>query len=175
MLAALMAMALMPIIQLQVLRAGFYRPSIIAGVGIVFALAILVTANRGLNSSFEHTTREELAISGQVVRQTDPNQLAYWGQGAAYGIPKGFDLSDDCAISPRALADCTASSLVRYAIISDQDKKYLQLRYGVRPEEFARAVDILTSEKGFEVVYRSDQMMILKKRDAPPISLRWPS
>lgn len=174
MLAALMAMALLPMIQLQ-LPVRLRPLSGVAGVAILFSLAILVTANRGLNVSFEHTTREELAISSQVVRQVDPDQLAYWGQGAAYGIPKGFDLSDDCVVSARALANCTASTAVRYAIISDQDKNYLRYRSGVLPEAFANAVDILTSEKGFEVVYRSEQMLILKKRDAPPITLRWPA
>lgn len=174
MLAALMSMALLPVIQLQ-LPERIRMLSGVAGFAIVFALGVLVTTNRGLNVSFEHTTREELAISSQVVRQVNPDQLAYWGQGAAYGIPKGFDLSDDCVVSARALANCTASPAVRYAIISDQDKKYLQYRSGVRPEAFASAVDILTSEKGFEVVYRSEQMMVLKKRDAAAVTLRWPS
>ncbi|MEE6169094.1 MULTISPECIES: hypothetical protein [unclassified Mycolicibacterium] len=174
MLAALMAMALLPLLQLR-LPERFRLLSGVAGVATVFTLAVLVITNRGLNVSFEHTTREELAVSSQVVRQVDPDQLAYWGQGASYGIPKGFDLSDDCVVSARTLADCTASSAVRYAIISDQDKKYLQYRSGVRPETFATAVDILTSEKGFEVVYHSEQVMVLKKRDAPAVTLRWPS
>lgn len=163
-LAALVALPLLGVVERQW----------IAGVATAvafFTLAVWVTTDRGLNTSFEHTTPEEVAVSRALLDHVDADRLAYWGQGAMYGLSKSFELSPTCLDSSAALAECASPSYVDYVVDSDQDEKYLQYQSGVDPGMIRQAMDILLSDKGFEMMYDGRDIRVLKRDGAPTIDL----
>jgi hypothetical protein len=140
---------------------------------VLFTFGVLVVTNRGLNTAFEQTAPETFAISNQLVDQVaDAEQVAYWGQGLAFTLPRGFELKPACQETAEALADCTAAAAsISYLVDTKQDEKYLEYKYGMTPAEIARAVDLLLTEKDFVLVYEGPKVRVLKRKDAPAVGL----
>ena len=171
-LAPLAAALLVPL--LRGAAAGLRQRSF--GIGatalVFFGLGVWVVTDRGLNTSFEHTTKEEVAVSRELLSHADAGQLAYWGQGAMFGLSKPFELTPDCLTGSEALAGCAAKPNVNYVVDSDQDEKYLLYQSGVAPETIRAAVDILVSDKGFEMMYDGPDIKVYKRVEAPAFDLR---
>jgi len=144
--------------------------AVAAGVVLVFT-ALLVTANRGLNISFERTTPHELAIGTELVDRIGDAGLGYWGQGALYGVPRKFELKDSCFESPEHLADCTALPEVQYFSNTQQDENFVRLSAGVSRDTTQRALQLLQTEKGYQKIYDSGGVVVLKRSDVPDIHL----
>jgi hypothetical protein len=173
-LCALAALALSPLLRPSVSGSRWRWPASAALTVIFLGLGVLVVTNRGLNASFERSTREEMAIANQVAQQIDTDQLGYWGQGSLYGIPKGFELKPRCVDSGRHIANCTALPGIKYVVVTRQDEQYLKYRYGVSEPIMQDALKVFTTELGFEVVYQSDQVTVMKRVGTPPLTVRWP-
>ncbi|WP_445169172.1 hypothetical protein ACTXG7_07505 [Mycolicibacterium sp. Dal123E01] len=104
--------------------------------------ALLVTANRGLNISFERTKPHELAIATELVGKIGDHGLGYWGQGGVYGVPRTFELADSCFGSAEELATCTAQPEVEYFANTEQDENFIRLSVGLSPQTMQRALAI---------------------------------
>jgi len=170
-LASLAAIVLRALLRPPSANSRMRWPAAILTVGLFFTLTVWVTTNRGLNTSFEHSTREEVEISDQVRQQVGDAPIAYWGQGGLNGIVYRFDLDANCLRSAEALADCTARPEILYFTETNQDDTYLEYRMGVDVKTIRDAVDILVSEKGFEMAYRGDHIRVLRRNDAPRLTL----
>jgi hypothetical protein len=133
--------------------------------------ALLVVTNRGLNIAFEQTPRATYEIAVQIQDQTEDTKVGYWGQGLAFTVPLVFDPPEECFVDARTLADCTADSDISYLVNTKPDEKYLQYRYGFTPADVRQLVDILVTEKRFEVVYDDDGVRVLRRNDAPTLHI----
>ncbi|NVN52737.1 hypothetical protein [Mycolicibacterium hippocampi] len=138
---------------------------------VFFTLAVVLTTNRGLNTSFEQTPPETLSISKQIQQLADPTDIAYWGQGSAFNVPLVFDVEDSCYATPTELADCTVAKNPAYLVDTAADEMYMQFRYGLSAPEIDELVTILTTEKGYAVMYDGDDVTVLRRGDAPVLSL----
>lgn len=147
------------------------RTPVVLGCAAVFALAVLLTTNRGLNTSFEQTPRETLTVSTQMQQLTDPGRLAYWGQGLTFNMPRLFDIDDDCYANPQLLADCTVEQDIDYIVETQSDAKYMEYRFGLGAPQIDELIEILTTEKGFAVMYEGDSVQVLRRGDAPALEL----
>ncbi|WP_431239164.1 hypothetical protein ACQ86B_05280 [Mycolicibacterium aichiense] len=170
-LSPLVALCLLPLMRPRTDRLVVRRLTAVAAGCVLLLTGLLVTANRGLNISFERTTPHELAIGNELIAKIGDAGLGYWGQGALYGVPRTFDLEDTCFSSAEALADCTARPEVEYFSDSAQDENFIRLSAGVSGATLRRAVQILETEKGYQVVYDSGGVLVLKRPEAPAISL----
>jgi hypothetical protein len=141
---------------------------------VFFTFGVLVVTNRGLNTAFEQTAPETFSISNQLLDQVaDADQVAYWGQGLAFTLTRGFVLKPACQNTAETLADCTAAAAsISYLVDTKQDETYLEYTYGMKPAEIARAVDLLLTDKGFVLAYEGPEVRVLKRKDAPAVSLR---
>jgi hypothetical protein len=93
------------------------------------------------------------------------------GQGLSYVLPGGADLEDQCFVSASALADCTAQTDAAYVVLTDQDLKYVEYKYGFHPDDIRQTIHILNADKGFRMMYNGDQVMVLKRIEAPTVRL----
>lgn len=148
------------------------RTPLILTFSAFFALAVVLTTNRGLNTAFELTSPETLAVSTEMQRLTEPAEIGYWGQGLAFNVPRVFDVDDSCYASPQLLADCTVEQEMSYLVDTKADEKYMQYRFGLSVHQIDELIDILTTEKGFEIMYQGDQVRVLRRGDAPALDLR---
>ncbi|WP_144418215.1 hypothetical protein [Mycobacterium sp. EPa45] len=138
---------------------------------VLFATALLVTANRGLNISFERTTPHELAIGTELVDKIGDAGLGYWGQGALYGVPRKFELKTSCFETAEHLADCTAQPEVQYFSNTQQDENFVRYSAGVSREITHRALELLQTEKGYQKIYDSGGVLVLKRPEVRDVRL----
>lgn len=170
-LAPLAALVVLPLFDGSAGEIGRWARGVSA-VLVFFALGVWVVTDRGLNVSFEHTTPEELAVSKRLVDQVDSTQIAFWGQGAIFGIGKTFQLDPICLTgSAEALAQCTVKANLPYLVVSDQDVKFLQYRSAIQPDVTEKAVAILVSQRGFKMIYEGSDIRVFKQNDAPSVDL----
>lgn len=171
-LAPLAAMAVAPFLRRAVhSRLEWLGPTVITAL-VFFGLSVLVTTNRGLNTSFEQSPHEVLSVTDQLKAQVDTTRLTAWGQGLSYVLPGGVDLEDQCFVSPSALAECTAKTDAVYVVLTDQDFKYVEYKYGFHPNDIRQTIELLNSAKGFQTMYNGDQVMVLKRISAPVLRVK---
>ena len=167
-LAPLAATVVAPVL----MRAG--RRSVVAvlaAFGVFLMLAGVVVTNRGLNTGFEQTSPETLAVTKQMQQLTDGNRVAYWGQGLAFHVPRSLSIDDTCYATAEELADCTVEQNIDYIVVTSADEKYLQYRFGLSEPEIGRLLSILTTDKGFAVMYDGNDVEVLRRDDAPALRL----
>ena len=170
-LSPLAALSVLPLLHPRTTRKMLRRLTAATAWCVLFALALLVTANRGLNISFERTTPHEVTIAGELVSRIHNAGLGYWGQGALYGVPRTFELEDRCFVSAEDLADCTAQPAVEYFSNTEQDENFIHYSLGVSRATAEKAIELLRTEKGYQTVYDSGGIVVLKRPDAPAIQL----
>ncbi|EHB58563.1 putative serine/threonine protein kinase [Mycolicibacterium rhodesiae JS60] len=170
-LSPLAAMCVLPLLRPRARSAGVRRLMAVAAGCVLLVTALLVTANRGLNISFERTKPHELAIASELVAKIHDAGLGYWGQGALYGVPRNFELADSCFESAEELATCTAQPDVEYFSNTEQDENFVRLSMGATPAMTRRALELLRTEKGYQTVYDSGGVLVLKRPSAPNIKL----
>lgn len=170
-LSPLAALCVLPLLRPRTTRPLLRRVTAVAAGVVLLFTALLVTANRGLNISFERTAPHELAIASELVAKIHDGGLGYWGQGALYGVPRNFELDDSCFGSAEELADCTAQPDVEYFADTEQDENFVRLSMGATREMTRRAIELLRTEKGYQTVYDSGGVLVLKRPGAPMIQL----
>ncbi|WP_319431199.1 hypothetical protein [Mycobacterium sp. RTGN5] len=170
-LSPLAALAILPLLRPRTDRTVVRRMTAVAAGCVLSLTALLVTANRGLNISFERTLPHELAIASELVGKIHDAGLGYWGQGALYGVPRQFELADSCFGSAEELATCTAQPDVDYFSNTEQDENFIRLSMGASRDTTQRALELLRTEKGFQTVYDSGGVVVLKRPSAPMIHL----
>ncbi|KAA0104665.1 hypothetical protein [Mycolicibacterium sp. P1-5] len=170
-LSPLAALSILPLLRPRTGRTVARRVSAVAAGVVLLLTALLVTANRGLNISFERTTPHELAIGTELVAEIGDAGLGYWGQGALYGVPRKFELKTSCFESAEHLADCTAQPEVQYFSNTQQDENFVRYSAGVSRETMQRALQLLQSEKGYQKIYDSGGVLVLKRPEVHDIPL----
>ncbi|TGD86839.1 hypothetical protein BayCH28_16540 [Mycolicibacterium sp. CH28] len=167
----LAALAVLPLLRPRGTGAAVRRTTAVGAGAILLILALLVTANRGLNISFERTRPDELAIANELVHEIRNAGLGYWGQGALYGVPRTFQLDDPCFASAKTLADCTAQPEVEYFADTTQDENFIRYTLGVSHATAQKAIELLRTEKGYETVFDSNGIVVLRRPTAPDVKL----
>jgi hypothetical protein len=170
-LSALAALCVAPLLRPRTGRNMLRRLTAVTAWCVLFLLGLMVTANRGLNVSFERTTPDEVTIAGELVSRIHNSGLGYWGQGALYGVPRTFELEDRCFVSAEELAACTAQPEVEYFSNTEQDENFIHYSLGVSRATAQKAIELLRSEKGYQTVYDSGGIVVLRRPDAPVIQL----
>lgn len=168
-LSPLAALCVLPLVRPRIGRSVLRRLTGALAGGVFLLTALMVTANRGLNISFEATTPHELAIAGELVSKIHDAGLGYWGQGALYGVPRTFELDNKCFASAEDLATCTAQPEVEYFSNTEQDENFIRYSLGVSRETANEALEILRTQKGYETVYDSGGILVLKRPGMPMI------
>ena len=166
-LSPLVALCIVPLLRPRSARPIVRRVSVVAAGCVLLGTALLVTANRGLNISFERTKPNELAIATELVGKIGDHGLGYWGQGGLYGVPRTFELADSCFASAEELATCTAQPEVDYFANTEQDENFIRLSVGLSQATMQRALELLQTEKGFQAIYDSGGVLVLKRPSAP--------
>ena len=72
------------------------------------------------------------------------------------------------------MADCTALPGIKYVVVTRADEQYLKYRYGVSDAIMHDALKVFATELGFEVVYQSDRVTVMKQVGTPPLTVKWP-
>ena len=170
-LASLAAIALKPLFSLGITtQLGRWLGTVLMS-SLLLIFAAWGLTNRGLNTSFEYTPPDVVVISDQLVHQVDSATIAYWGQGTLISLPRAYDIGPDCIRAKRDLAECTASRGVSYVIVTSQDEKFLHYRFNVNHDAVDQALGRLISYQGFEMLYQSEHVKVLKRTNAPHVRL----
>ena len=69
------------------------------------------------------------------------------------------------------MAECTAAEDIDYLLVSEEDEKLLQYRYGISPDEVARQLALMVQRDGFVSAYDDGEVHVLKRLGAPDIDL----
>lgn len=170
-LSPLAALSVLPLLRPRTARKMLRGLTAATAWCVLFLLAVMVTANRGLNISFERTTPHEVAIASELVSRIQNSGLGYWGQGALYGVPRTFELEDRCFVSAQELADCTAQPAVEYFSNTQQDENFIHYSLGVSRATAEKAITLLRTQKGYLTVYDSGGIVVLRRPGAPAIQL----
>jgi hypothetical protein len=170
-LATLGAIALRPLFSLgTTTQLGRWLGTLLMS-SLLLILASWGLTNRGLNTSFEYTPSDVAVISDQLVDQASSAGVGYWGQGSLIliAVPKAYDIAPDCIRAKQDLAECTASKDVSYLIVTSQDEKFLRYRFNVDYDAIEQALGRLISYHGFEMLYQSEHVKVLKRINAPHV------
>ncbi|MBR7192515.1 MULTISPECIES: hypothetical protein [Gordonia] len=143
----------------------------IGAVALTLVVAVLGVSNRALNTSFEYSRPATVRVSDELVAQAPSSAIAYWGQGSTIGLPRAYDIGASCIAEQRELAECTAAEDIDYLLVSEEDEKLLQYRYGISPDEVARQLALMVQRDGFVSAYDDGEVHVLKRLGAPDIDL----
>ncbi|MGW0035576.1 hypothetical protein [Gordonia sp. NPDC003376] len=158
-------------------RRGIRRPTpwsraaglVLICLGIV-ALGILETTNRGLNTAFEASTRDEVVVSGEFIASVEPESHVMSIGHAPHTIgtrrvldPTGprfsYVDSNECLEN---VGDCATERAPDYLYITNQGLKMSALQYGADIDRAQAQIDALVDSGAYEVITRTDSVEILR-------------
>ncbi|WLP90940.1 hypothetical protein [Gordonia sp. NB41Y] len=150
------------------------RWSRIAGLVLIWlgvvALGCLETTNRGLNTAFEASTRDEVVLSMDFIQSVEPETRVMSIGHAPHTIaprrvldPTGprfsYIDSNECLEN---LGECVAERSPDYVYITNQGMKMSALQYGADTDRAQAQIDGLVASGAYEVITRTDSIEILR-------------
>jgi hypothetical protein len=155
-----------------------FRRSVVA-VGATTALVVMglvLTANRGLNTSFEYTLKDQERLGSQLLeRVPSESTVMAWGPSPTVVGPRLFTEVEVSRVdSLDCLADlsgCTFDRYPDYLFTSSQTRSALVLQYGYSAETIDHEVEKLLQSGDFVLMYKAGSTTILRNVDAPAIEL----
>ncbi len=156
--------------------AGGWVP-VVAGALALVALGALLTTNRGLNTSFEASTREQVVVSDEFVAEVPAGSTVMAWSYAPHtnGVRRTLDSrgpkfsfidSDECM---RNLTDCALERSPSYLYTTSQGTGMLRLQYGLSPEYLDAQVDELVASGRYVPMVDGDSITILRRFDSAAI------
>jgi hypothetical protein len=156
--------------------AGRWTP-VVAGTLALVVLGALLTTNRGLNTAFEASTREQVEVSDGFVAGVPPNSTVMaWSYAPHTNStrrildPRGPKFSfidgEECM---EALAECALDRRPSYLYTTSQGTGMLRLQYGQSEEYLDSQVTELVESGIYVPMVDGDSITILRRFDSPAI------
>ncbi|MGV9670999.1 hypothetical protein ACWDPV_10430 [Gordonia sp. NPDC003504] len=137
---------------------------------LVMILALLETTNRGLNTAFEATARDEVTVTDEFIASVPPDatvmSFSYAPQSTGvrrildpHGPRFSFIDSFPCLDN---VAQCARERWPDYIYVTNQGLKMLELQYGQSPDALRDAIDGLIRTGEYRLVVRTENVEILR-------------
>jgi hypothetical protein len=155
----------------------FSRSAVAVGAtAVLIVLGLVLTANRGLNTSFEYTLKEQERLGSELLERVpvDSTVMA-WGPSPTVVGPRLFTEVEVSRVdSLDCLADlsgCTFDRYPDYLFTSTQTRSALVLQFGYSAQTIDQEMEKILQSGEFVVMYKAGSTTILRNVDAPAIEL----
>lgn len=149
----------------------------VCAAAILLIFGLIETTNRGLNTAFEASTNQEVAVTDEFMENVpDDAEIMSWSYAphtvglrrtAERNGPKlGFIDTYPCL---DALAQCAVDRAPDFVYITDQGKGMLQLQYGLPQSVLDREITKMIDSGDFVVMVDEPSVLILRRSDVPAI------
>lgn len=152
--------------------------SVLVGATVVLLmLSLVLTANRGLNTSFEYTRKSQEQIGSRLLERapTDSTIMA-WGPSPTVVGPRLFTEVEITRVGSLACLDdlftCTVEENPDYLFTSDQTRAALRYQYGFPGSRLDEQLRRVVDSGEFEIMYDGNGIIVLKRPDMPTIEVR---
>lgn len=163
-------------------RAGSPSPRWVPAVAMTLALVALgalLTTNRGLNTAFEASTREQVTVTDEFINAVPPNStIMSWSYAPhSNGVRRTLDpqgpkvMFVDSFPCLNDLAECALDRNPSYLYVTSQGTGMIQLQYGMSPEYLAEQLDRVLASGRYEPLLERESITILRRTDTPVIEL----
>lgn len=169
--------AVLRLAQRTVPPAGARTAAQAVGVLVVLVISLLLVADRGLNTSFEYTTREQDRLGAQFLQRAPTGtSIMAWGTGPTLVSPRLFTevkVSDVSTLACVAdLVACTTSRDPDYVYATDQSRALLRYQYGFGENTVSDQLERLVESRRYRPMVDADGVVILRRADAPRVEVR---
>ncbi|MGW0172646.1 hypothetical protein ACWDUM_02255 [Rhodococcus sp. NPDC003322] len=151
--------------------------TVTAGTLALVALGTLLTTNRGLNTSFEASTREQVTVTDEFIAEVPPGTTVMSWSHAPHsnGVRRTLD-----PLGPRMmfidsypclddLANCAKTRDPSYVYLTTQGTGMLRLQYGMSQEYLDAQLDAILATGRYVPMLERDSITILRRVDSPVI------
>lgn len=150
---------------------------VIAAVALAVVVGLVETTNRGLNTAFEASTRDEVVLTEAFVDglPADATVMSFSHSPHTVGVRRvvgpsaprfsGIN-SDDCL---QDLRTCALDRDADYVYITNQGLKMMSLQYGRSGEEMEREIGAIPASGKYVTEVRTPSVTILRRTDQPSI------
>lgn len=155
-------------------------PAIVAAAVATTALGMLLTTNRGLNTAFEATTPEEVAVTDQFIAEVPSDRsIMSWNfspqpVGARRSLdtatPKMIFVQDDYTCL-NDLAACALERAPSFIYISSQGVGILRYQYGMSYDDLGRVISTIVESGDYVPILIQPNVAILRRTDTPKIGM----
>lgn len=145
----------------------------------LLAAGMVLTVNRGLNTAFEASTREQVRVTDAFISQVPPSStIMSWSHGPhTVGVRRMFD-----PLAPRMqyidtypclgnLTNCAIEREPTYIYITSQGVGMLRLQYGQSESSLSSDIDGIMENSVYLPMYEGPTVLILRRFDAPVIEI----
>ncbi|MFT4087026.1 MAG: hypothetical protein QM658_07680 [Gordonia sp. (in: high G+C Gram-positive bacteria)] len=148
-------------------------------VALVTAVSLLETANRGLNTAFEASTRGEVRVTADFMRQLPANTAVMTFSYAPHtvGVRRSLDPTGprfgyiDSYPCLGDLATCTDDRSPDYVYITNQGMKMIELQYGRSEASLTGDIRRILGSGRYVVDTDTDSVLILRRTTQPQLDL----
>ena len=143
---------------------------------VLVLLSLVLTANRGLNTSFEYTRKAQERIGSHLLQRapTDTTIMA-WGPSPTVVGPRLFTEVDISRVGSLECLDdlvgCTLDENPDYVFTSDQTRAALMYQYGYPGSRLDNEIKQLLDSGEFTIMYRGNGIVVLKRPNVPSIEV----
>lgn len=151
--------------------------TVAAGTLALVALGTLLTTNRGLNTAFEASTREQVTVTDEFIAEVPPGTTVMSWSHAPHsnGVRRTLD-----PLGPRMmfidsypclddLANCAKTRDPSYVYLTTQGTGMLRLQYGMSQEYLDAQLDAILATGRYVPMLERDSITILRRVDSPAI------
>ncbi|MFD4291839.1 hypothetical protein ACFWPA_04035 [Rhodococcus sp. NPDC058505] len=159
-------------------RARGARPvALVAGTVILVVLGVLLTTNRGLNTAFEASTTEQVAITDEFIAAVPPDTtIMSWSHAPhSSGVRRTLDprgprmMFIDSYPCLDDLANCARTRDPSYLYLTTQGTGMLRLQYGMSQRYLDDQVRAILSGGRYLPMLERESITILRRVDSPVI------
>ncbi|MFF0817429.1 hypothetical protein ACFYVR_20030 [Rhodococcus sp. NPDC003318] len=153
-------------------------PAVASTLALV-ALGALLTTNRGLNTAFEASTREQVTVTADFVEAMPPGSTVMSWSYAPHsnGVRRSLDphgpkfMFVDSFPCLNDLAACALDRDPSYLYVTAQGTGMMQLQYGMSPEYLAEQLDRVLASGRYVPMMEGESVTILRRTDTPAVEL----
>lgn len=157
-------------------RRGGRIPRVVMASLSILVLSVILTATRGLNTSFEHSSPYQIRIGDALLASVpDGATIMAWGPSAQLVSPRiltGVTVSQVDSIDCLDNFDtCVADRDPDYVFVAQQASSQISLQYGYPAGMFDDAIADMLASGNFEIVVENADVTVLRRAGAPEIDL----
>ncbi|SMG31963.1 hypothetical protein SAMN02745947_02122 [Rhodococcus rhodochrous J3] len=155
------------------------RPAVIAGALALIVVSLVLTTNRGLNTSFEMSTTEMVEVTDRLIAEVPPDSKIMPFSHAPHAVgprrildPEGpillFVDSYSCIDD---LARCALARGPEYMLVTRQGTGMMRLQYGLSEEYIDSQIARIRNSGFYVSIFDHDGTIVLRRTDAPDLDL----
>ncbi|WP_415975823.1 serine/threonine protein kinase [Rhodococcus sp. 077-4] len=149
----------------------------VAATAAILGVALVLTATRGLNTSFEHTDEDQIRYGDALMRSVpEGSEIMVIGTAASLVSARYFD---DVRVSTMESFECLddLSGCVRkenpdFVFTTRQSSAQIYLQYGYSQSVVDQQLGVLVGSDEYRVVVETADLTILQNASSPPVLLR---